>query len=69
MVTKLSDENIAFLHFIDDSAFVVDTAGPIAGKAMFQRFGFTNAFKRRSLYFLDQGVDSLEDRFVGLLSV
>ena len=64
MISQLRNIDGVFGSFVHNSMFCIDSPGPVAGKAMFQRFGFANAFKRGALDFLDEGVDSLENLLV-----
>lgn len=55
--------------FVDHAMLVVDAAGPVSGKGMFQRFGFADAFKGIPLDLPDERVDAPEDVPVGFLPI
>lgn len=40
-------------NLIDDSVFVIDSAGPVSGKGVFEGLGFTYALKRGASDFFD----------------
>jgi hypothetical protein len=49
--------------------FIIYTPGPVPGKSVFQRFRFSNTLKRLSFYFLNEGVDTVENFLVGFLPI
>lgn len=49
MVAQLGYLNRITRYFVNDSVLIVDTAGPISGEWVFQRFGFADSFKRAAL--------------------
>lgn len=54
---------------VNQPVFAVDASRPIAGKIALQRFGLACAFKWMAQAFLDQAVDFLDHRLVGLLPI
>jgi hypothetical protein len=56
-------------NFINESMFIVDSPGPIAGEGMFQGFRFADSFKRVVLCFVDKGVDATKHFFVRFLPI
>ena len=67
VIAKLRDEHAIARRFVDQSVFVVDASGPIAGKPVFQRFGLADSLKRLPLNLFDQCVDPFEYGFISLL--
>jgi hypothetical protein len=53
MITQLGDINAFGGNFIDDSVFVIYSAGPVSGKGMFEGLWFTNALKRGAFDLFD----------------
>lgn len=47
--------------------FIVDTAGPVTGKRMFERLGLAKPFKWITLGFLYEGVNAAENFLIGFL--
>ncbi len=69
MIAKLCYVNGIFGDFVDNSMLVIDSAGPVSRKGMFQWFGFAGAFEWSPRDLLDQSVYSLQNSFVGSLPV
>ena len=69
VVPKLGDEQSVIRDFVDHAVLVVNSAGPVASEAMFERFRLADTFERFSLGLFDQLVDSVKNLFVGFLPV
>lgn len=69
MVTELGDVDGIPGDFANDTMLVIDAAGPISGKGVFQRLGFADAFKKIALDLFDERIDAPEDFTVGLLPI
>jgi hypothetical protein len=69
VIPELGDKQSVIRDLVNDSVFLVDSAGPITGETVFEGLGFTDAFKRFSLGLLDELIDSIKDLFVGFLPV
>jgi hypothetical protein len=69
MVAQLGYLNSITKYFVDDSVFIIDTAGPISGECVFQRFGLADAFKGPALDLIYQPIDTAQDFCIGLLPV
>jgi len=48
---------------------VVDSARPISGKGVFQRFRLTGAFEGSTHDFFNEAVNSTKDLFIGFLPI
>lgn len=57
------------MNLINNPVLVVDSPRPVSGQGMFQGFGFSNAFKWLSLYFLDKRINTFKYLLIGLLPV
>ena len=57
MIAQLSNKDSGFSGAVDDPMLVVDAPGPVAGKAVFQRFGFTGAGEGISNDLTDETVE------------
>lgn len=68
VVTQLGNMNCIFRYFINESVFIIDSPRPIAGKSVFKRFRFSNAFKRVTLCFFDKDIDTAKHLFIGFLT-
>ena len=64
MVAQLSYLNGIIGNFVNDSMFIIYTAGPISGECMFQRLGLADSFKWATLNLLYQGIYTVEDYFI-----
>jgi hypothetical protein len=51
MVAQLNDLDRIVGNFVNDSMFIIYTAGPISGECMFQRLGLADSSKRVALNF------------------
>ena len=69
MVAQLSYLNGIIGNSVNDSMFIIYTAGPISGECMLQRLGLANSFKWAALNLLYQGIYTVEDFFIGLLPI
>jgi hypothetical protein len=54
---------------VNHTIFFVDVPGPVTGKTVLERLGFTDAFKWFPLGFFDKLVDAVKHLFVGFLRV
>ena len=69
MITELGYVNGIGGGLVNDSVFVVDAAGPVPGKGVFQGFRLSNSFKGIAFDFVDEFVDSSENLLVGFLPI
>lgn len=49
MIAQLSYLDGIISYFVNDSMFIIYTAGPISGECVFQRFGLADSFKGAAL--------------------
>ena len=69
MISELRQEESFIFNFINDPVFIVDAPGPVTGKAMSERFRFSDSLEWRAFDIPDELIDSLQDFFVGALPV
>lgn len=67
MVSKLGDMDGVFTYAVDEAVFVVDAAGPVSRKRVFQRLGLSDALKRAAFCLFNERVDASEDFSIGFL--
>lgn len=67
MVPALGNQHRVGLDLVDETMFVVDSARPVPGESVLERFRFTDALERRASNVLNQEIDSLEKFAVRLL--
>jgi hypothetical protein len=53
MISELGNENGRILDLIDNAMFIGDSARPVAGEAMFERFRFSYALVGHPLNLTD----------------
>ncbi len=69
MVAQLGYLDRIGRYFVNDSMFIIDTAGPISGERVFQRLGLADSFKGAALNLMYKPVDAPKDFFIGLLPI
>ena len=69
MIAQLSNKDSIFSRSVNNAVLVVDTPGPVTGKAVFKRFGFACAREWIAHDLMDQSVYPFEYVLVGLLPV
>jgi hypothetical protein len=69
VVSELGNKQGVICDLVHDPVFFVNSTGPVATEAMFERLRFTETFKGFSLGFVDKLIDSVEDLFVALLPI
>jgi hypothetical protein len=69
MIAQLSYLDGIISYFVNDSMFIIYTAGPISGECVFKWFGLADAFKGAALYLIYQPIDTAQDFFIGLLPI
>jgi len=69
MIPQLSNKNYSLSRPVNNAVLVVDAAGPVAGEAVFERFGFAGPCEGISNDLMYQFVDACKHVPVGLLPV
>ncbi len=69
MIAQLGNMKCIFGHFIYKPVLIINTPGPVTGKGVLKRFGFTNTFKRIAFGFLNESIDTMEDFFISFLPI
>lgn len=69
MISQLGNQNCIISDLINEPMLVIDSPGPIAGKRMFQRFGFANTLKRAAFSFFNESVNTAKNFLVSFLPI
>jgi len=67
VVSKLGDVNSVTSNFINESMFVIDSAGPIPRKGMLERFWLPDPLKWITFRVLNKRVHSTKNFFISFL--
>ena len=69
MKSGLERDEVVAVYEIHEAVLLVDATGPGAGQRMAELLGFTDATEGLSKRFVEQSVEALEDRPIGLLPI